>query len=140
MLKNRLFIVLAILLAAVSCSTTRKTSQQTYTPSWRGCSAQDIIAAMGNPDRIDEDGRGGSILVYESSADYDDPQYDILDPEATPKKGRQARFYLDQEGDCYQVESNYNLPAPPRSTVVDSGGWGWFEVLITLLLVVEVFL
>ena len=139
MLKNnRLFILLAVVLAAISCSTTRKASQQTYTPSWRGSSAQDIIAAMGNPDRIDEDGRGGSILVYESTADYDDPQYDILDPEASPKKGRQARFYLDQEGDCYHVESNYSLPAPPRDTVVDSG-WGWFDVLITLLLVVTVF-
>ena len=140
MFRNRLFILLAVLLAAVSCSTARRVSQQTYTPSWKGSSALEIIDAMGNPVRIDEDGRGGSILVYETAPGYDDPRYDILDPEAAPKARQYAHFYLDQEGDCYRVDANRDLPAPPRNTFLDSDDWGWLETLLLISLAIQIFL
>lgn len=137
MSRNRFFILLAVLLSAVSCSASRRVSQQTSPLSWRGRSALEIIDRMGDPARIEEDGRNGSILIYESTPDYDDPRYDILDPDSGSASRRYARFYLDQEGECYQVDANHDLPAPSRSKVRDSGNWSWLD-LILLLLVIQI--
>jgi hypothetical protein len=70
------------------------------------------MRAMGDPDSIDPDGKGGSILVYESTPDYSSPDYDILAPEASASSRRYAHFYLDDEGECYRVDTNRTLPAP----------------------------
>lgn len=91
----------------------------------------EIIDKMGDPSRIDEDGRGGSILVYETTPDYDDPSYDILDPNAATAERLYARFYLDREGDCYQVDANCGVPDAPR----DYGDWSWLDALLLILLV-----
>ena len=95
--------------------------------------------AMGDPDRIDDDGRGGSVLIYESAPDYDSPDYDILNPDASARKRQYAYFYLDEEGDCYRVDTNRSLPATP-GTLSSAGDWSiifdWL-VVFPLLLVFE---
>lgn len=131
MFKNRLFLLLAVLLAAVSCSTSRRVSQQSPQQSWAGRSALEIIEKMGDPVRIDEDGRGGSVLVYESAPDYDDPDYDILDPDTPTATRKYAHFYLDREGDCYQVDANYAIPSAPRYV----GDWSWLDAIFLILLI-----
>ena len=129
---KRIVLMLAVLLAAVSCSTSRRVSQQmTPQQSWKGHSAEEIIDKMGDPVRIDEDGRGGSILVYETAPDYDDPGYDILDSDAATAARLYAHFYLDQEGVCYQVDANCGVPEAPRYT----SDWGWLDTVLLLLLV-----
>lgn len=129
-------ILLLCLVAAVctACSPMRYASTRTM-DSWEGCTLTEILSAMGDPDRIAEDGRGGSIVIYESSPDLEDPHYDILDPEAAAAKSGTVRFYLDAEGSCYHVEGNRALPAPP-SRVVSAGSmdWDFFWFPLTLLI------
>ena len=107
------FILLLFALALLTaCGTTRRVSASEGTAAWEGRTTSEIMRAMGDPDRIDPDGKGGSILVYESAPDYSSPDYDILDPAASARARRYANFYLSDEGICYRVDTNRNLPAP----------------------------
>ena len=111
----RHFILLLLAVVTVTaCGTSRRVSAVDGTPSWEGRSTAEILRAMGDPDRIDPDGMGGSILVYEFAPDYNSPEYDILAPEAEARTRRYAHFYLDDEGRCYRVDTNRPLPVPSR--------------------------
>ena len=105
-------LILAALAMLTACCSTRLVSAADGTQRWSGRTTEDILGTMGDPDRIDPDGEGGSILVYESAPDYDSPDYDILAPESSARTRRYAHFYLDDEGVCYRVDTNRNLPAP----------------------------
>ena len=114
-----------------ACGTSRRVSAADGTPSWEGRTTAEILRAMGDPDRIDPDGKGGSILVYESAPDYSSPDYDILAPEPAHPR-RYANFYLDDEGMCYRVDTNRTLPAPSsiyRSAVLAEF---WLDLLWSL--------
>lgn len=128
-------LLLSALALLTACGTSRRVSTTDGTPSWEGRTTAEIMQAMGDPDRIDSDGKGGSILVYESAPDYDSPDYDILDPAASARPRRYANFYLDREGACYQVDTNRNLPAPPRSSYSGPRSTFWIEILYWLPLV-----
>ena len=133
-MKHFLLIVLAAV-AVTACGSARRIS--TDPPqSWTGCSTSEILQAMGDPVRIDTDGKGGSILVYESAPDYSSPDYDILDPDAKVGSIRKyARFYLDEEGICYKVDTNRSLPVPPRSPYYEPRGTFWIDLLFYLPLI-----
>ena len=105
-------LLLSALALLTACGTSQRVSTTDGTPSWEGRTTAEIMQAMGDPDRIDSDGKGGSILVYESAPDYSSPDYDILDPAASARARRYANFYLSDEGICYRVDTNRNLPAP----------------------------
>ena len=105
-------LLLSALALLTACGTTRRVSASEGAAAWEGRTTSEIMRAMGDPDRIDPDGEGGSILVYESAPDYDSPDYDILAPESSARTRRYAHFYLDDEGVCYRVDTNRNLPAP----------------------------
>lgn len=117
-MKKILFLILAAMVAFTACSVSRQTptAGEAASPSWVGCETEDILTALGAPDRIDMDGRSGSILKYESSPSYSDPEYDILDPGARAVESQYAYFYLNSVGRCYRVESNRELPAAPAHT------------------------
>lgn len=129
-MKHFIPLFLALLLAT-ACGTSRQVSSADGSPSWEGRTTSDILQAMGDPVRIDPDGKGGSILVYESAPDYTSPDYDILDPDASARQRTYAYFYLDDEGDCYRVDTNRALPDPPRFRSSVSTGF-WLEVLYYL--------
>ena len=129
-------LLLSALALLTACGSTRQVSSTDGALRWRGRTTGDILVAMGDPDRIDPDGEGGSILVYESAPDYDSPDYDILAPEASVRPRRYAYFYLDNEGVCYRVDTNRNLPAPSYRHGVSVGFWVdllWYLPLITVL-------
>ena len=105
-------LLLAALALLTACGTSRRVSASEGTAAWEGRTTSEILQVMGDPDRIDADGKDGSILVYESAPDYSSPDYDILDPAASARARRYANFYLDDEGVCYRVDTNRNLPAP----------------------------
>ena len=84
-------LLLSALALLTACGTSRRVSTTDGTPSWEGRTTAEIMQAMGDPDRIDSDGKGGSILVYESAPDYDSPDYDILDPAASARPRRSGR-------------------------------------------------
>ena len=105
-------LLLSALALLTACGSSRRVSAVDGTAAWEGRTTSEIMRAMGDPDRIDPDGKGGSILVYESTPDYNSPDYDILAPEASASPQRYAHFYLDDEGECYRVDTNRTLPAP----------------------------
>ena len=138
-MKRVIILILSAVLVLASCSVTRKVSTAPAQP-WVGSTTEDIIKTMGDPSRIDSDGKGGSIIVYESAPNYDDPNYDILDPEASKQHRQYARFYLDNEGICYQVDTNRPLPAAPSASPVRVGYSVWFDWLFMGLLLVGLLL
>ena len=137
-MRRVIFLILSVLVLA-SCSVTRKVTTAPAQP-WVGSTTEDIIKTMGDPSRIDSDGKGGSIIVYESAPNYDDPNYDILDPEASKQHRQYARFYPDNEGICYQVDTNRPLPAAPSASPVRVGYSVWFDWLFMGLLLVGLLL
>jgi hypothetical protein len=133
-MKKFLLLILAATVAFSACSVSTHVSIATEkNTSWEGCETMEILDAMGTPDRIEVDGRDGSILIYESAPDYEDPDYDILDPSASARQAEYAYFYLDDEGVCYRVETNHALPAAPRRII--SAGVDWWDVFDWLVLV-----
>jgi hypothetical protein len=134
---KRFLIPLLAVLTVTACSTARRASTAlTPATSWIGCTTTEILDAMGDPARIDGDGQDGSILVYESAPDYSSPDYDILAPEASVSPRRYANFYLDEEGRCYRVDTNRNLPAPRYLPSVSAEFWLdvlYYLPLLTLL-------
>ena len=133
-MKHFLLIILAAVMLT-ACGTYRRVAADPTQP-WVGRSTSEILEAMGDPVRIDPDGRGGSILVYESAPDYDSPDYDILDPDANAVRTRKyAHFYLDDEGICYKVDRNQALPAPPRIPYSEPRGSFWIDLFFYLPLI-----
>lgn len=130
---RRFFFLLAAVAALSACSTVFRVSKETAPSSpWVGNTTVQILNAMGDPVRIDGDGKGGSVLVYESTPDYNSPDYDILDPDASARTRKYAYFYLDDEGTCYRVDTNRSLPAAPRQAYYDTDDSIWFDVLISV--------
>ena len=126
------FILLLLAVATVTaCGTSRRVSAADGTLSWEGRTTSEILRAMGDPDRIDTDSKGGSILVYESAPDYSSPDYDILAPESSARPRRYTNFYLDGEGRCYRVDTNRNLPSPSSYRPSVSAEF-WLDVLYYL--------
>ena len=125
------FLLLLAVATVTACGTSRRVTATEGTPVWEGRTTSEILQVMGDPDRIDSDGKDGSILVYESAPDYSSPDYDILAPEASARPRRYANFYLDGEGRCYRVDTNRNLPAPYRYQPSVSAEF-WLDVLYYL--------
>ena len=134
-MKHFLLLLLAVV-SITACGTARRISADPSQP-WVGSTTTDILTQMGDPDRIDDDGKGGSILVYESAPDYNSPDYDILDPDTAARTRKYARFYLDREGVCYQVDTNRNLPSP-RIDYADSVEKG-VSILLDVLFYLPLF-
>ena len=133
-MKRIVLLLLAACLALTACSVTRRVSNaSTEDPdSWVGSETAVITEVMGYPNHITEDGKGGSVLVYESAPDYDSPDFDILDPEASSRKRQYACFFVDEFGTCYKVETNYDLPAAPQMTYTEDYSDLWIDILVTI--------
>ena len=133
-MKRIVLLLLAACLALTACSVTHRVSNaSTEDPdSWVGYETAVITEVMGYPNHITEDGKGGSVLVYESAPDYDSPDFDILDPEASSRKRQYACFFVDEFGTCYRVETNYDLPAAPRLTYSEDYTDLWIDLLVTI--------
>ena len=134
MLKRIVLLLLAACLASTACSVTRRVPKASTEDSdpWVGCFSADITQAMGYPDHITEDGKGGSVLVYESTPDSSSPDYDILDPDVAARTRKYACFFVDEEGVCYRVEANYDLPAAPQMLYSGQRSTLWIDLLITI--------
>lgn len=133
-MKRIVLLLLAGCLALTACSVTRRVSKaSTEDPEpWIGCWTADITQAMGYPNHITEDGKGGSVLVYESAPDPGSPDYDILDPEVSSQKRKYACFFVDEEGICYRVEANHALPAAPQLIGPKERSTIWIDLMITI--------
>lgn len=129
---KKYFILLLVVVLATSCGVSRRVSTTDVNTSWVGHSTMEILQAMGDPDRIEDDGKGGSIIRYEAKPNYEDPSYDILDPDAKPAVGGYAYFYVDRVGDCYWVDATRKLPSPRNSVYSGDSDGLWIDILIYL--------
>ena len=132
---KQLFILLLAVVLATSCGVSRRVSKTDVNTSWVGHSTAEILQVMGDPDRIDDDGKGGSIIRYEAKPNYEDPSYDILDPNSAPSMGGYAYFYVDRYGDCYWVDTNRKLPNPRYRVYTGDSDGLWVDILIYLPLI-----
>ena len=129
---KRFILLLLAAVAVTACGASRRVAVDPVQP-WVGRTTSEILTTLGDPDRIDTDGNGGSILVYETAPDYDSPDYDILAPDVeTGRTRRYAKFYLTARGTCYRVDANRNLPSPRRAYYDDDSGEIWIDILIYL--------
>ena len=134
---KKFLLLLSIVVLATSRSVTRRVSREAQN-YWIGRTALEIMQVMGNPDSIDVDGRGGSILRYEMKPDYEDPSYDILDPDAKPRENGYAYFYVDGEGECYWVDTDRKLIESATYPDDDDNNI-WVDLLFYLPLLLLIF-
>ena len=57
------FLLLLAVATVTACGTSRRVAATEGTPVWEGRTTSEILQVMGDPDRIDSDGKDGSILV-----------------------------------------------------------------------------
>jgi hypothetical protein len=117
---KRLLFISAILLIAssmfTSCRTYYSVSKASdYTNAYVGKSHNDIVYALGAPDRQTSDGSGGTILIYEdfttqSVATAHNVNYytGTYTPGARSTTHTDyAHFYIGSNGKCYNVKTNH---------------------------------
>jgi hypothetical protein len=126
---KRFFLLVLAAVAVSACGTSRRVTAETAHP-WVGFTTEEILLQMGDPTRIDIPKLGGSVLVYEFTPDYNSPDYDLLGGEGTAREQEYAHFYLDEEGYCYRVDTNRNLPVPPNPYPSGVRRAFWLDVLI----------
>jgi len=136
MKKTLTTVVLGALLAAglVSCSTVYVSVEPEANAKWQGKSHAEIVQTYGAPNRVDEDGLGGKILVYEetrivqSSVAQSTPAYGPYRPglwgfyhqmsqpinttvsTTAETETDYAHFFINEKGICYLVKTNLEKP------------------------------
>ena len=121
-MRTYLYLIPAAMLAAMtSCGTAKyiPTEEEELTQTWAGKEYSDIVQSYGAPDRVETDGRDGSIMVYEEFAKVMKSQTDTRDtvfgPSVTTTITNQDKrlymnFFLNPEGHCYLVKTNRPVP------------------------------
>lgn len=120
-MKRLIILLAAVLLTAVSCTTTRYvTAQADLQSQWIGASHADIVRVYGAPSRECSDGAGGYILIYESFKTVYDTWLDGT-PHYSQEQREFTEFYMDEKGTCYDVRSN--------DTVVAGQRFSWLQTI-----------
>lgn len=91
--------------------------EREFNMAYVGKTHANIVTTYGAPDRVESDGQGGQILVYEkittkTSTDVD-THFGMFDPdyETTISTDKSYKhFFMDQDGICYMVKTNQSLP------------------------------
>lgn len=118
---GKLILIMAAMTAVLSsCATLRTASisaEQEYNLAWVGRTHSEIVMAYGAPDRVEADGAGGQILIYEELiAKYDtdvDPHFGMFRTDYMTRVSEEksyAHFFLHSDGICYLVRSNRMMP------------------------------
>lgn len=117
---KRLLFISAILVIAcgmfTSCRTYYSVSKASdYTNAYVGKNHNDIVYALGAPDRQTSDGAGGTILIYEDfttqsvatahNVNYYSGTYTPGTKSTTHTD--YAHFYINSNGTCYNVKTNH---------------------------------
>lgn len=108
------FLILIAFPALSSCSMLRFHSvEEEYNRAWVGKSYSEIVMHFGAPDRVEFDGKDGSILVYENfttTTDTDvDTHFGNFDPDyktTVTRSKHYTHFFIDNNSQCYLVKSN----------------------------------
>jgi hypothetical protein len=110
-MKRYLLLLIAVVLCAASCTTTRYISMQpSLEAEWVGRSHADIIRGFGAPTREVSDGDDGLILVYEETYSTHETEHSGSTVTTTSRDYRTFKeFSLDAAGTCYNVRTNEQM-------------------------------
>ena len=110
-MKRYLLLLIAVVLCAASCTTTRYISMQpSLEAEWVGRSHADIIRGFGAPTREVSDGDDGLILVYEETYSTHETEHSESTVTTTSRDYRTFKeFSLDAAGTCYNVRTNEQM-------------------------------
>ena len=111
---KRVILLLSVALVLSSCSIFKHYSvEQAYSEVWKGKSYTEIVVNFGAPDRVESDGNGGQILVYEKFSTKTttevDTHFGYFDPDYTTKVQRErlfTHFFIGSDNVCYHIRSN----------------------------------
>lgn len=111
---KRFLSLLISLIALSSCGVLKNYPlEQEYNEVWKGKTYNEIVMSFGAPDRVESDGNGGNILVYEefnttTTTDVD-THFGNFDPDYTTKvrtSKKYTHFFISSDNSCYHVKSN----------------------------------
>jgi hypothetical protein len=101
-----------MLLLVCACATTQQKGE-VLQQTWRGRKVNDLIAKLGPPTRITDDGHGGKIYAYTTTKTfhtggqggyYAGPVYVLPSPEESHTLSQHKRFWVNDQGVIYRVE------------------------------------
>ena len=107
-MSSRILCLLAAVVAFSSCSILKVSSvEQEYNEVWKDRTYTEIVMEFGAPDRVESDGNGGNILIYEkvsTTATTDvDTHFGNFDPDYTTKVQTHksyVHFYVGPDHMC----------------------------------------
>lgn len=123
MCKCSLFIMITLL--SISCTTTKYASlQQDYYNAMAGKTHNQIVSALGAPDRQTSDGQGGTILIYEEHSQQSiATAHNVNYYSGTYTPGVNTtthtdyiHVYINSSGKCYNVKTNHIKSWQEQST------------------------
>ena len=137
----------AALVALSSCSVLKTYPvEQKYNEEWKGRSHSDIVKRFGAPDRVESDGSGGQILIYEkvsTTATTDvDTHFGMFDPDYTTKVQTNkfyTHFFVGPDNICYHIKSNRTIfdpqsKAKAKTTLgICAGVWGTVGIILPMI-------
>lgn len=143
----RILYLLAALVALSSCSVLKTYPvEQKYNEEWKGRSHSDIVKRFGAPDRVESDGSGGQILIYEkvsTTATTDvDTHFGMFDPDYTTKVQTNkfyTHFFVGPDNICYHIKSNRTIfdpqsKAKAKTTLgICAGVWGTVGIILPMI-------
>ena len=121
--KMKKYVYLIFCCAIAGCTSVAQLEQQ-LGRQWIGKDGKSLIASLGEPDKVVDDGPGGQIFCYVKITSYTRPlrestkpiiytskkgwHYDVVDkgryyPLQTFTKGRTSMFWINPEGRIYRV-------------------------------------
>lgn len=143
----RILYLFAALVALSSCSVLKTYPvEQKYNEEWKGRSHSDIVKRFGAPDRVESDGSGGQILIYEkvsTTATTDvDTHFGMFDPDYTTKVQTNkfyTHFFVGPDNICYHIKSNRTIfdpqsKAKAKTTLgICAGVWGTVGIILPMI-------
>ena len=143
----RILYFFAALVALSSCSVLKTYPvEQKYNEEWKGRSHSDIVKRFGAPDRVESDGSGGQILIYEkvsTTATTDvDTHFGMFDPDYTTKVQTNkfyTHFFVGPDNICYHIKSNRTIfdpqsKAKAKTTLgICAGVWGTVGIILPMI-------
>lgn len=143
-MKTKIIYILTAVMTLSSCSLIRHYPvEPEYNKNWKGRSHSEIVISFGAPDRVESDGNGGSILVYEqltttTTTDVD-THFGNFDPDYTTKVKTHklyTHFFIGPDNICYHVKSNKSAMDPRSRKIINTGAKVWVGTLgLSILLV-----
>ena len=117
-------------------------AEEEFNAEWKGKTYPEIVRQYGAPERVESDGNGGKILVFESydTSVYTTPGIHYGYPGASMSTSVEksfTHFFLDGDDVCYLVRTNTLMPGGKydnaRSAVKIAAGAAFLTTFIVLM-------